>query len=57
MTQVSEDLDLMVSTIHRDGYVTIPEAVDSDQVAWARRELEGILEVDPDRGATTSRGG
>ena len=47
MTQVSEDLDLMVSRIHRDGYVTIPEAVDSDQVAWARLELEGILESTP----------
>ena len=47
MTQVSEDLDLVVSKIYRDGYVTIPEAVDSDQVAWARRELETILTSTP----------
>jgi ectoine hydroxylase-related dioxygenase (phytanoyl-CoA dioxygenase family) len=47
MAQVDEELEVALSDLHRDGYVTIPGAADADQVAWARHDLEEILSRTP----------
>jgi hypothetical protein len=43
MNEFHQDPEGPVEMLHRDGYVTIPGAIDADQVAWARRELEEAL--------------
>jgi ectoine hydroxylase-related dioxygenase (phytanoyl-CoA dioxygenase family) len=43
MNESSQDPEALVSKLHRDGYVTIPGAIDAEQVAWARRDLEEAL--------------
>jgi ectoine hydroxylase-related dioxygenase (phytanoyl-CoA dioxygenase family) len=37
----------IVTALGVDGYATIPEAIDPQQVEWARRDLEQILEHTP----------
>jgi ectoine hydroxylase-related dioxygenase (phytanoyl-CoA dioxygenase family) len=38
----------IVAALEHDGYGTIPEAIDADQVAWARSELEAIVATTPE---------
>jgi ectoine hydroxylase-related dioxygenase (phytanoyl-CoA dioxygenase family) len=45
-------VDEIVAALERDGYATIPGAIDADQVAWARAELEAMVAETPEgRGA------
>ena len=37
----------IVSQLAEDGYALIPGAIQPDQVAWARSELEAIVETTP----------
>jgi hypothetical protein len=41
-------VDEIVATLERDGYATIPGAIDAGQVAWARAELEAMVADTPE---------
>jgi ectoine hydroxylase-related dioxygenase (phytanoyl-CoA dioxygenase family) len=41
-------VDEIVAALERDGYATIPGAIDADQVAWARAELEAMVADTPE---------
>jgi ectoine hydroxylase-related dioxygenase (phytanoyl-CoA dioxygenase family) len=47
MVDVSQQVDPIVSRLERDGYATIPGAIDAEQVARARGDLEEILVQTP----------
>jgi ectoine hydroxylase-related dioxygenase (phytanoyl-CoA dioxygenase family) len=47
MVEASEQVDRIVSVLEEDGYTTIPDAVDAEQVAWARHDLEDVLAHTP----------
>lgn len=40
-------VDDTVAALEKDGYATIPDAITTEQVEWARRDLEEILETTP----------
>ncbi|MHB8463575.1 MAG: phytanoyl-CoA dioxygenase family protein [Acidimicrobiales bacterium] len=44
---VSSEVDRVVAALHEDGYATIPDAIDADQVSWIRADFERMLATTP----------
>ena len=47
MAENNPEIDRMVARLEDDGYATIPGAIDTDQVGWARADLEAELDRTP----------
>jgi ectoine hydroxylase-related dioxygenase (phytanoyl-CoA dioxygenase family) len=47
MVEINGEADRIVTRLEEEGYATIPDAIDTDQVGWARADLEGVLTRTP----------
>ena len=47
MVNISEEVDRVISNLSEQGYATIPDAIDAEQLAWARTDLAAALAHTP----------